>query len=441
MKITTYKLIVGRQIILILLLCILISTIAKAQMFGGRTIPYRYRLIPSTITLAQNQEYYVASVYDENYLPYTAPTGAATTATSVNPNGTSEAIIINIQGSITTTGISLTLPVTATGSGTLPAYSTTVNISAELTEDGISSDITLSWAEQAYTTFTKSITVNIKADGVTLNAKKLDINAGIGNDYIGVLLGSFNYPYNNAGAITAYQVRIRPGILDKMFGVADLSGNYTHNMLYLPVVGEDGKIWLNNNLGAHYADLNSAHFSIMQQAIAYNDWKAYGSHFQWGRKPDGHELITWTTATEGNYKYGTTNTNIDIPTNTLFILEPNSPYDWRSTTNGSLWFWEASANNPCPKGFMVPSLAQINNLTVFAGISNYTNAASSNLKFSAGGDRNYSAGTVGNAGSKGSYWSNDVFSSEGGGRCFTSDMEFTVTTYKASGFSVRCIKD
>ena len=255
--------------------------------------------IPATITLAQNRTYIVASVFDQDYLPYTAPTGAATTNTKA-AGGSNEAVTVNVQGTITTAGVTIKIPVTATGSNTLPAYSTTITIPASMTEDGISRDLTLSWAAQAYTSGTTSINATIAAVGGTLNAKKLDINAGIGNDALGVLMGQFTYPYNNAGNTTTYSVRDIAGIPDKMFGLPDNNSNSTtHIMLYLPTVAEDGKIWLNNNLGAHYANINHASFNPSQQATSATDYLAYGSLIQWGRKPDGHELITYTNATTG----------------------------------------------------------------------------------------------------------------------------------------------
>ncbi|SIT28128.1 hypothetical protein SAMN05421785_1257 [Chryseobacterium gambrini] len=68
-------------------------------------------------------------------------------------------------------------------------------------------------------------------------------------------------------------------------------------MLYIPITGEDGKVWLNNNLGAHYTNVNHPSFNITKQAISETDHLAYGSKFQWGRKPDRHELMTYTSRT------------------------------------------------------------------------------------------------------------------------------------------------
>jgi hypothetical protein len=300
----------------------------------------------------------------------------------------------------------------------------------------VARDLTLSWASQAYTSATKSITATIKAVGGTLNVKKLDVNAGVGNDYQGVLLGTFTYPYNNAGNTTTYSVRDIPGIPDKMFGLADNTGSATtHLMLYEPVQGEDGNIWLNNSLGADYTNLNKASFNLGGQATAYDDYHAYGSIFQWGRKPDGHELINWTGSTAGTPVNGTTTTQSNNPANALFIL--NS--DWRVTSDNALWATEASANNPCPGGFRVPTVTELSTLITAAGITNYTNAASSMLKFSASGARSNISGLLASLAQYGHHWS----SSQGGvNSCYFGSSAATTSTYpRGDGMAVRCLKN
>ena len=275
-----------------------------------------------------------------------------------------------------------------------------------------------------------------------MNAKKLDINAGIGNDALGVLMGQFTYPYNNAGNMTTYSVRDIAGIPDKMFGLPDNNSNSTtHMMLYLPTVAEDGNIWLNNNLGAHYANINHASFNPAQQATSATDHLAYGSLFQWGRKGDGHELITYTSGTTGTAVNGTTNTNSNAPTDALFILEPNNPYDWRISQDNTLWATETSANNPCPVGFRVPTLTEQNTLVTAASITNSATAASSTLKFSVPGYRNNSNGTLYIVGSFGYYWSSSVSGTYASLRLFRSGGTNTDNSYRAHGFTVRCLKD
>ena len=82
-----------------------------------------------------------------------------------------------------------------------------------------------------------------------------------------------------------------------------------------------GKKWLDRNLGA------------LQAATAYNDYKAYGDLFQWGRPADGHQLITWSSSTAGTAVNGTTTTlaNSDNPGHSNFTKgDPFGTSDWRS---------------------------------------------------------------------------------------------------------------
>lgn len=393
--------------------------------------------IPASITLGQNQNYFVVSIFDQDYLPYTAPSVAATTNTQA-ADGSNEAVTVNVQGSITTTGVAFKIPVNATGSGTLPAFSTTITIPSSMTEDGISRDLTLSWAAQAYTSATTTINATIVAVGGTLNAKKLDINAGIGNDYLGVLMGQFTYPYSNAGNTTNLSVRDITGIPDRMFGQPDNNGDSSsHMMLYLTTLAEDGKIWLNNNLGAHYANINHVNFNPAQQANSTTDHLAYGSLFQWGRKADGHELVNYSSSTSIISNSSTSTIQSDNPLNALFIIGP----DWRINPDNFLWSNENSINNPCPVGFRVSNSIEFSNLVSLAGITNVTSAANSLLKLTSNGFRD-SSGSINNTGISGDYWNNS--SSSGAFALDTyidSSSASEVQFERGGGAAVRCIKD
>lgn len=338
----------------LLLLC-MIPAPAKAQLFGGMI--KAQRPIAANITLSQNQIHYVASVYDEDYLPY-SPSDSAASILPKAAGGGNETLIINVQGTITTSGVTVVIPVTATGPGILPAYVSSVTVPRELTQDDTSRELTLSWEGQAYTAATKTITATIAAVDGPLLVKKLDINAGTGNQYLGILLGQFVYPYKT-NLTTTYSVRAMPGIPDKKFLQYDLGSatTYQHNFLYSPVTGKDGKVWLNNNLGADYSNMNKASFNFTKQANAFDDYNAYGSLFQFGRAPDGHELMNWTAATVGTPKYGYTTTLADTPTSAKYIM--NNVQDWRVNSRTDLWISEGSANNPCPTGFRVPALDEI----------------------------------------------------------------------------------
>ncbi len=275
--------------------------------------------------------------------------------------------------------------------------------------------------------------------------KKLDVNAGIGDDFLGILLGQFSYPYNNAGNTSLYQVRAIGAIPDRKFNQYD-NGNtttYEHQFLYLPIQGEDGKIWLSNNLGAHYADINHSSFNLTQQATSQSDYLAYGSAFQWGRKPDGHELNTHTSGTTGTAVYGTTSTKIDNPTDALFITNSTTPHDWRITPDGALWANETSANNPCPVGFKVPTISDITDLKTAAAITDISTAASSVLKLSASAVRQGHNAVVASGGAAGFYWSRstDVSNSAYVYRFWTAPNTKSIATFRVTGYSVRCIKN
>ena len=140
-------------------------------------------------------------------------------------------------------------------------------------------------------------------------------------------------------------------IVDRSF-FKKTNNKFEHKFVYLPVTNSTtGRTWLNNNLGAEYANKNSSDYNPSQQATAGDDYRAYGSMFQWGRKADGHELMTWTDAAHGTGKYGTTSTQANTPSNPLSIISSN---DWRVTQDDTLWASESSQNNVCPVGYRLP---------------------------------------------------------------------------------------
>lgn len=185
-----------------------------------------------------------------------------------------------------------------------------------------------------------------------------------------------------------------------------------------------GKCWMDRNLGAS------------RVATAYNDSAAYGDLFQWGRLDDRHQ----------NRASGITTTlsSADNPGHSNFIYGMGIPYDWRSPQSDNLWQGVSGINNPCPSGWRIPTAAEWGTESSSWSSQGREGAFNSLLKFTAGGYRHYSNGQVLgiSVGRTGYYWSYstalekaiEINFSEGG----TGGI---IPTYRASGFSVRCIKD
>lgn len=108
-----------------------------------------------------------------------------------------------------------------------------------------------------------------------------------------------------------------------------------------------GKKWLDRNLGA------------TQVATSFDDYKAYGDLFQWGRPADGHQLINWTASSIGSPINGTITVvaTSDTPGHSNFIVPPDAiPYDWRNDNNRNRW--ATNFQGPCPAGWHVPTMTE-----------------------------------------------------------------------------------
>lgn len=128
-------------------------------------------------------------------------------------------------------------------------------------------------------------------------------------------------------------------VLDKYFGDGQ------HDFVYCAITGPDGRVWLNNNLGANYSNIHSPVYNPSTQAGGETnneyfikvDYNAYGSLFQFGRDADGHELVIWKNdGVKGSLVY------------------PNMPIQYNTEYK--------EANDPCPKNFRLPNTNEINNL-------------------------------------------------------------------------------
>ena len=204
-------------------------------------------------------------------------------------------------------------------------------------------------------------------------------------------------------------------------GTSTVSFTYNGSSVTYGTVANNGKCWLDRNLGAS------------QVAISSTDANAYGDLFQWGRGADGHQIRT----------SGTTDINspTDNPGHSNFITEGSSPYDWRVPQNNNLWQGVSGTNNPCPSGWRLPTQAEWEAEKGSWSSQNAAGAFASPLKLPVAGVRNRSNGSLILVGSFGYYWSTTIDGSNSRGLNFGSSSANMSSGVRANGFSVRCIKD
>lgn len=200
--------------------------------------------------------------------------------------------------------------------------------------------------------------------------------------------------------------------------------SFTYNgspVTYGTVVGQNGSCWLDRNLGAS------------QVATTYNDPAALGDLFQWGRGADGHhrrDIAVGTTATLSS---------TDVPGHDDFILTSDDPNDWRSPQNNTLWQGVNGVNNPCPSGWRLPTETEINNERASWAPNNYNGAFASPLKWTAGGLRRRTSGSIDEVGNFGIYYTSSTNGTFSRSLTFYSSGGLTNNTSRGDAHSVRCV--
>lgn len=228
-------------------------------------------------------------------------------------------------------------------------------------------------------------------------------------------------------------------VYNRALSAAEISYNYSsfrgsiygpiswRGLVYYPIESDTGKIWLDRNLGA------------TRTATSATDSSAYGYLFQWGRFWDGHEITNSTTTT--------TNATTAVPSagnvwDGKFIIETNSPWDWLTVQDNTLWQGVTGTNNPCPPGYRLPTETELNDERLTWSTNNSAGAYASPLKFPSPGYRGVLiSGNRGFIGTHGFYLSSNVSSVYSRLLYFRSDASFMSSNRRADGFSVRCICD
>jgi hypothetical protein len=185
-----------------------------------------------------------------------------------------------------------------------------------------------------------------------------------------------------------------------------------------------GKTWMDRNLGAS------------QAATSSTDAASYGDLFQWGRGCDGHQLRTTTTWTQ-------LVSFSDQPGHSDFIRSD----DWRHPQNNNLWQGVDGINNPCPAGYRIPTVAELNNERLSWTTNGPSGAFASPLKWPMAGYRpsNNNPNPITGAGTYGAYWSSSPYFQQALSLYFLYDFgggyADRVNSSRGDGRSVRCIKD
>jgi uncharacterized protein (TIGR02145 family) len=214
------------------------------------------------------------------------------------------------------------------------------------------------------------------------------------------------------------------------FDNTENTGTITHNGndyedVYNPATGQT---WLDRNLGAS------------QVADSLDDSNAYGDLYQWGRAADGHEDRTSGTYDGDNNGFpssATASGNWDGK----FITADNLPYDWhQNSPDNNLWQGVNGTNNPCPPGYRLPTEAEWEAERQSWSSDDRDGAFASPLALPVAGQRSNSDGGLSSDGSIGYYWSITV-SGNNARLLFITNFPGTNSFSRASGISVRCLKD
>ena len=206
------------------------------------------------------------------------------------------------------------------------------------------------------------------------------------------------------------------------------------SVTYTTVRAADGKVWLQQNLGAAAV------------ATAKNDTAAYGDLFQWGRWDDGHQSRSAATGAAP-------------ATNNPSGLGAGSPQFVTGSSTAAWWnggqltdTWDAATPtgagttqgvDPCKAlgaGWRLPTQAEWASVVTDEAITTPDLAFSSNLKLTVGGSRSSSSGGFDFTGTRGYYWSSTTSSTGGKYYYFSAAINNpNAGNTRGGGASVRCL--
>jgi uncharacterized protein (TIGR02145 family) len=246
----------------------------------------------------------------------------------------------------------------------------------------------------------------------------------------GTGVGSFQSSITGLQPNTKYYVRAYATNIGETGYGNEVSFTTEAAFAFNTVIGANGKIWIDRNLGA------------TQVASSGTDVASYGDLYQWGRGTDGHQKRTSPTTS--------TLATTDSPGHGNFIINPNQPNPWRSgQQNNNLWQGVNGVNNPCPNGYRLPTETEWKAEIASWNNKNADGAFSSPLKLPRSGGRTDTNGQLFVVGTWGRYWSSTI---DGTGVALLYFYNGPINNMpdgwasidynnRAFGACVRCIKD
>ena len=187
--------------------------------------------------------------------------------------------------------------------------------------------------------------------------------------------------------------------------IAPVSKTVTYGLV-TNIPGEPSKCWITSNLGADH------------QATAVDDATEASAGWYW----------------QFNRKQGYKHDGVARTPNTTWVNNIGENFDWMT------------ANDPCVlelgAGWRIPTAIEWTNVNSGGGWTNWSGPWNSGLKMHTTGFLDESDGWVNGRGTYGDYWSctqNGDFSGSGMG--FSSNSSIIGNIHKASGLTIRCLKD
>lgn len=210
--------------------------------------------------------------------------------------------------------------------------------------------------------------------------------------------------------------------------------NFTYkgqSVAYKTVRAANGKVWLQQNLGA------------LQVTFNENDFSSYGDYFQWGRWDDGHQTRTSTTVAGSTTLMNPSHITSGNP---AFITGATAGTRWWGLGGTASDAWAGTSatstngKDPCAAlgtGWHMPTAADWQNVSASEDLFGPIAAFQSNLKLNSAGNRAFQNGDVGY------YWTNGADNNSNAKVFFfdnTYNSGVTLAT-RAEGYSCRCVKN